>query len=152
MASRSTDIIATLDSVRHASFDGNEVERLRMRAAARRLLSRVESPRERAVGYCFEHPAVYAATQTCVDLGLWATWTAAGGSEKSILELVKLTTRSDDIEPNLLRRLFRLLAAFNVVEETGEDLLKPTPYSHAIGDESTKVQATLQAALGFLFP
>lgn len=43
-------------------------------------------------------------------------------------------------------RLFRLLAAFNVVEETAEDKFKPTPFSNAIGDESTKVRASLQAA------
>lgn len=43
-------------------------------------------------------------------------------------------------------RLFRLMAAFNVVEETGVDKFKPTPFSLAIGDESTKVRASLEAA------
>jgi hypothetical protein len=43
-------------------------------------------------------------------------------------------------------RLFRLLAAFNVVQETAQDRFKPTPFSLAIGDESTKVRASLQAA------
>lgn len=43
-------------------------------------------------------------------------------------------------------RFFRLLSAFNVVEETAEDCFKPTPFSYAIGDESTKVRASLQAA------
>ncbi|KAK3331776.1 S-adenosyl-L-methionine-dependent methyltransferase [Cercophora scortea] len=140
----SPDLIAVLDSVSHASFNGDEVERLRVRAAARRLLARVESPYERAWGFCFEHPAVFAALQTTIDIGLWKAWTAAGGGEKSIDELVKLATV--EVEPNLLRRLFRLLAAFNVVEETGADMFKPTPFSHAIGDESTKVRASLEAA------
>lgn len=80
------------------------------------------------------------------NLGLWKAWTAAGGGQNSIDELVKLTLRPADVDPNLLRRLFRLLAAFNVVEETGEDEFKPTPFSYAIGDESTKVRASLQAA------
>lgn len=43
-------------------------------------------------------------------------------------------------------RFFRLLSAFNVVEETAEDCFKPTSFSYAIGDESTKVRASLQAA------
>lgn len=43
-------------------------------------------------------------------------------------------------------RLFRLLAAFNVIEETGEDKFKPTAFSYAIGDESTRVRRSLQAA------
>ncbi|KAL2811281.1 S-adenosyl-L-methionine-dependent methyltransferase [Aspergillus granulosus] len=138
------DIIATLDAVQPAAFGVNEVERLQVRAAARRLLARLESPYERAWGFCFEHPVVFAALQTCIDLGLWKSWTAAGGGEKSIDELVQLT--SPTIETNLLRRFIRLLAAFYVVEETGEDRFKPTPFSYAIGDESTKVRASLQAA------
>jgi hypothetical protein len=96
------------------------------------------------LGVCFEHPVVFAALQTCIDLGLWKEWAAAGGGEKSLDELVKLATPA--IETNLLRRLFRLLAAFNVVDETGQDTFQPTPFSHAIGDENTKVRASLQAA------
>lgn len=155
-------IISALDAVKPQLFGGNEVDRLQVRAAARRLLARVETPYERAWGFCFEHPVVFAALQTCIDLGLWKSWTGGGGGEKSIDELVQLT--SPTIETNLLRkslptivtfssthtgrtgRLFRLLAAFYVVEETAEDRFKPTPFSYAIGDESTKVRASLQAA------
>ncbi|PKS08432.1 hypothetical protein jhhlp_005143 [Lomentospora prolificans] len=144
MASQPKDLIALLDGVDHGSFNGDEVERLKVRAAARRLLARVESPYERAWGFCFEHPVVFAALQTFIDLGLWKAWTGVGGGEKSIDDLVKLCARN--IQPNLLRRLFRLLVAFNVVEETAEDKFKPTPFSLAIGDESTKVRASLEAA------
>uniref|UniRef100_A0A8H7K161 O-methyltransferase C-terminal domain-containing protein n=1 Tax=Bionectria ochroleuca TaxID=29856 RepID=A0A8H7K161_BIOOC len=143
MASDSQKIIDILEGVNHASF-ANEVERLRVRAAARKLLAKVESPYERAWGFCFEHPVVFAALQTSIDLGLWAAWNAAGGGDKTIDDLVKLAKH--DIQPNLLRRLFRLLAAFNVVEEVGVDTFKPTPFSAAIGDESTKVRASLEAA------
>ncbi|KAJ5778037.1 hypothetical protein N7520_001283 [Penicillium odoratum] len=144
MVSLNEVIIAVLDGIQIDAFGGNEVERLKVRAAARRLLARVETPYERAWGFCFEHPAVFAALQTCIDLGLWRSWTAIGGGEKSIDELVDLTKPT--VETNLLRRFFRLLAAFNVVEETGEDRFKPTPFSFAIGDESTKVRASLEAA------
>lgn len=157
-------IVAALDAVQPGAFGGNEVERLQVRAAARRLLARVESPYERAWGFCFEHPVVFAALQTFIDLGLWKAWTGVGGGEKTVDELVKFTTPT--IETNLLRtfvcmsarmvriianntitgRLFRLLAAFNVVQETGEDKFKPTSFSYAIGDESTKVRASLEAA------
>ncbi|KAF5975967.1 O-methyltransferase [Fusarium bulbicola] len=118
--------------------------RLRVRAAARRLLARVETPYEGAWGFCFEHPAVFAALQTAIDLGIWKAWTKEGGGKKTIDELAKLTGR--DVEPNLLRRLFRLLAAFYVVDGTDVDTFNPTPFSYAIGDESTKVRASLEAA------
>ncbi|KAJ5155032.1 uncharacterized protein N7500_010471 [Penicillium coprophilum] len=143
LPSETNKIIDSLDAVQPGIFSGNEVERLKVRAAARRLLARVETPYERAWGFCFEQPVVFAALQTCIDLGLWKSWTDVGG-EKSIDELVAFTTPS--VDTNLLRRLFRLLAAFNVVEETAKDRFKPTPFSTAIGDESTKVRASLQAA------
>ncbi|KAJ5082209.1 hypothetical protein N7532_011252 [Penicillium argentinense] len=145
MTSQTEQIVAALDAVHPEAFGGNEVERLQVRAAARRLLARVESPYERAWGFCFEHPVAFAALQTCIDVGLWKAWTISGGGEKNIDELVKFTQPA--VETNLLRRLFRLLAAFNVVEETGQDNFKPTPFSLAIGDDSTKVRASLQAAL-----
>ncbi|KAJ6080801.1 hypothetical protein N7499_005675 [Penicillium canescens] len=137
-------IITSLDAVEPEVFSGNEVERLKVRAAARSLLARVETPYERAWGFCFEHPAVFAALQTCIDVGLWKSWTMVGGGKKTIDELVEFT--SPIVDTNLLRRLFRLLAAFNVVEETLEDTFKPTPFSYAIGEESTKVRASIQAA------
>jgi hypothetical protein len=96
----STDsLIATLDNIQ---FNGDEVERLRVRAAARRLLARLETPNERAWGFDFEQPAVNAAIQTCINLGLWKAWTESGGGKKTIDELVKLTGR--EVEPNLLRK------------------------------------------------
>ncbi|KAJ5707072.1 hypothetical protein N7488_006873 [Penicillium malachiteum] len=144
MVSLNEIIIAVLDGIQFDAFGGDEIERLKVRAAARRLLARVETPYERAWGFCFEHPIVFAALQTCLNLGLWKNWTGIGGGEKSIDELVAMTTPT--VETNLLRRLFRLMAAFNIVEEAGEDRFKPTPFSFAIGDDSTKVRASLEAA------
>jgi hypothetical protein len=136
-------LIATLDNIHPSQFNGNEVERLRVRAAARRLLARLETPNERAWGFDFEQPAVNAAIQTCINMGLWKGWTESGGGKKTIDELVKLTGR--DVEPNLLRRLFRIMAAFYVVEETAEDTFKPTPFSHAIGDENSGIRGSIEA-------
>ncbi|KAJ6016241.1 hypothetical protein N7540_010832 [Penicillium herquei] len=149
MASLNEVVIAVLDGIQFDAFGGDEVERLKVRAAARRLLARVETPYERAWGFCFEHPIVFAALQTCINLGLWKKWTGIGGGEKSIDELVAMATPT--VETNLLRRLFRLMAAFNIVEEAGEDRFKPTPFSFAIGDESTKVRASLEAATNQYF-
>lgn len=95
-------IIGSLDVIEPGVFAGNEVERLKVRAAARRLLARVETPYERAWGFCFEQPVVFAALQTCIDLGLWKSWTGVGG-EKSIDELVAFTTPT--VDTNLLRKL-----------------------------------------------
>lgn len=106
MPSQTQEIIAALDAVKSEAFGSNEVERLQVHAAARRLLARVETPYERAWGFCFEHPVVFAALQTCIDLGLWKSWTSVGGGEKFIDELVKLTTPT--IDTNLLRNNGRI--------------------------------------------
>lgn len=100
--STQTRVITALDSVHPEAF-GTEVERLQVRAAARRLLARLETPYERAWGFCFEHPVVFAALQVCIDLGIWKAWTNKGGGEKSINELVELANTNVDI--NLLREL-----------------------------------------------
>lgn len=101
MLSQTEETIAALDSVQPEAFGGNEVERLKVRAAVRRLLARVETPYERAWGFCFEHPVVFAALQICIDVGLWKAWTDAEGGERSIDELVNFTTPI--VDTNLLR-------------------------------------------------
>ena len=102
MSAQTQAIIDALDAVHPEVFGGNEVDRLQVRAAARRLLARVESPCERAWGFGFEHPVVFAALQIGIDVGLWKTWTGLGGGEKTIDELVQLTTPT--VDTNLLRR------------------------------------------------
>lgn len=104
MTSQTQQTITALDAVHPEAFGGNEVERLQVRAAARRLLARVESPYERAWGFCFEHPVVFAALQTCIDVGLWKAWTVSGGEEKTLHDLAKLTNPT--VEINLLRMWF----------------------------------------------
>ncbi|KAJ6172591.1 hypothetical protein N7470_001658 [Penicillium chermesinum] len=132
MSTQTQSIVSALDAVQPDLFGGNEVERLQVRAAARRLLARVETPYERAWGFCFEHPVVFSALQTCIDVGLWKAWTSAEGGEKTLDELVSFT--KPVVETNLL------------LEETGQEKFKPTPFSLAIGEPSTKVAASLEAA------
>ncbi|PYI20164.1 putative O-methyltransferase [Aspergillus violaceofuscus CBS 115571] len=153
MTSKPTnDIVKILDGIQADALGNSEVDRLRLCAAARRLLARVETPYERAWDLCFAQPIIFAAIQTCINLQLWKAWTDVGDGEMSLDELVRLTTPT--VDTNLLReanvicqlgRLLRLLAAFDVVEQTAADRYKPTTFSYAIGDESTSVRASLQA-------
>ena len=85
-----------------------------------------------------------AGIQVGIDTGLWEAWTAAGGGVKSLDELCKLA--KVDIEPNLLRRFLRHLAAFNVVEEKGVDQWAPTTFSTALGTPSSSIGLLFQGA------
>ncbi|OTB00254.1 hypothetical protein M426DRAFT_238377 [Hypoxylon sp. CI-4A] len=126
-----------LDALTLADFEGHETKRLQLLSSARKLLSRVELNQERVMNIAFSQPITYAALKTCVDLGLWHGWTEAGGGEKSVDELVKLTSKDCDL--NLLRRFLHLLGAANIIEETGEDRYRPTNFSFSIGDKSTRM-------------
>ncbi|KAI1078806.1 putative O-methyltransferase [Whalleya microplaca] len=130
-------LVDLLDNVQVADLEGQEPARLRLIAAARKLASRLETNEEKAHLITIGQPATFAALQTCVDVGLWNGWTAAGGGEKSLENLARLTEK--DCDANLLTRLLRLLSAANIVDETSEDRYKPTPFSLSIGDNSTHI-------------
>ncbi|KAI0386350.1 putative O-methyltransferase [Hypomontagnella monticulosa] len=134
-------VVDKLEAFTASDFKDHDVERFRLLVAARKLISRLETPQERMISIAYHETMVFAVLKTCIDIGLWDKWTAAGGGEKSLDELVKLTTKDCDI--NLLRRLLRLMGAENIIEETGEDRYKPTPFSLSIGDESTLISQAL---------
>ncbi|KAK3942464.1 O-methyltransferase-domain-containing protein [Diplogelasinospora grovesii] len=125
--------IAALDAIAGDGFAGDEVGRLAVVAAARRLLTRLQTPSEQAWGYMFNHAVIFASIQTLRDIGLWEAWTAAGAGEKTVDELVKLANTF--IQPDLLRRLLRLLAAAGVITEVGEDKYTTTPFSTRLGSD-----------------
>ncbi|KAJ7368108.1 S-adenosyl-L-methionine-dependent methyltransferase [Mycena albidolilacea] len=131
MAQSIQKIISALDSI-PAELDGKE--RTQVTEALRRTLARLQTPFERSWEMMLLHPLVYAACQTGIDLDLWKGWYASGGGQKSLAEVVKMCSK--DCDPNLLRRLLRLLVIGNVVEETGPDTFEATVFSLAMGEKS----------------
>ncbi|KAI0532146.1 putative O-methyltransferase [Xylaria digitata] len=113
-----TELLATLDGVGLEDFKGNDIERLRLIGTVKKLLGRVET-QERLFDIVFGQPVVFAAMETLLDLGLWKKWAAIDGASKSVDELCQLCTQECD--PNLLRRLLRLLASVHVIAESSQD-------------------------------
>ncbi|OTA59731.1 putative O-methyltransferase [Hypoxylon sp. EC38] len=120
-------LLGRLEAITPADFEGRESERLQLLTSARKLLSRLETKEEKM-------SSRICCMKTFIDIGLWRGWTAAGGGEKSLEDLARLTTKDCDL--NLLRRLLRLLGVVNIIEEIGEDKYKPTDWSLVIGDDS----------------
>ncbi|KAF8211317.1 S-adenosyl-L-methionine-dependent methyltransferase [Mycena galopus ATCC 62051] len=116
--------------------------------ALRRTLDRLQTPFERAWEMITFQPLVFAACQTGIDIGLWVGWRSAGGGPKSLVELVEVCEKECD--PNLIRRLMRLLVVGNVVEETGLDTFKSTAFSLAMGERSLAL--TLQSGTHHWLP
>ncbi|GAP91262.1 putative winged helix-turn-helix transcription repressor DNA-binding [Rosellinia necatrix] len=119
-------LIDTLDGIGVGDFEANDLERLQLIEAAKRLLSRIETREERMYDITFTEPIVFAALQILLDLGIWKQWTMARGVSKSVDELSELCTARCD--PNLLRRLLRLLASVYMIKETCQDCYELTPF------------------------
>lgn len=78
-------VLNKLEAFTAADFEGHNIERLKM-----------------------QQSLVDSALRICLDIGLWHEWTATGGGEKHVTELVELTTTP--CEPNLLRQFTGTLA------------------------------------------
>ncbi|KAI0554004.1 putative O-methyltransferase [Xylaria curta] len=122
--SKITSLIDVLESVRADDFQDSDADRVQLIETVKKLLSRVETREERLYDITFGQPIVSAALQTLLDLGLWKEWAAIGGASKSVDQLRELCTQ--DCDPNLLRRLLRLLASHQIIVETGQDQFELT--------------------------
>ncbi|KAJ2990637.1 hypothetical protein NUW58_g2845 [Xylaria curta] len=121
------ELLDNLKKIEAGDFKANDLDRLRLVEVAKKLLNRVETQEERLFDIAFGQPIIFAALQTLVDLELWQQWARIGGGPKSVDELCELCTQKCD--PNLLRRLLRLLAPVHMVAETGEDQYELTHLS-----------------------
>ncbi|KAL1854383.1 hypothetical protein Daus18300_011482 [Diaporthe australafricana] len=138
MASFVSETTELLDSIRPESFK-SETERSEAKEAARRLLARLETPFERGWAITLEASVLVPGLLVFYDLEIWSKWAGIHKSQgpipQSLVHIVKMC--STPAEPNLLRRFLRHFAALNVLEETAVDEWKPTPFSLAMGEEST---------------
>lgn len=109
--------------------------------AVRRLLARLETPFERAWRLSWINGNVHAAVQVVLDLGVWEAWYLSKRHEMTLLGLHALARIPCDLA--LLRRMFRLLACENVVQELGEDRYGATAFSEALGQTKEPVAQTI---------
>lgn len=97
--------ITDLDAI-HLDRFASDAERYAAKEAARRLLSRLETPFERGWTLTFETPVLIAALQVCLNLGIWAKWYEAaqndGVSSHTLDQIASMS--KEEVEPNLLRR------------------------------------------------
>ncbi|KAG9253823.1 O-methyltransferase-domain-containing protein [Emericellopsis atlantica] len=148
-----SDLVKKLDSVERADFESDS-DRFAVKEAARRLLSRLETPFEQGWAIDFENPGLIAGLQMVQDLGIWTQWTEADkqrpGSRRTLDELLGWATAA--CEPDLLRRLLRHIAALHLLEEVDVDTWKPTPFSLHMGAKETYVGDIVKAGLDHAIP
>jgi hypothetical protein len=99
------NLIETLNAATATQFEGNDISRLQLAMAARKLFYKLETNEEKVLRLVNEEPVVFSAIQILIDTGIWDAWTADGGGEKDIDELTAIAGK--DVDPELLRRFFR---------------------------------------------
>ncbi|KAI5921220.1 S-adenosyl-L-methionine-dependent methyltransferase [Camillea tinctor] len=142
MSGDKLELLASLSKLSPEDFEGNEVERLQFISAAQKVVNALQTNEEKVYDVTFTQPIVFSALQICVDLGLWEAWTAAAGNTKTVEELSKMTKPQAD--PNLIRRLLRLLGSVGIIQEVGEDTYSATRFSLALGDKNSLMPQSIQ--------
>ncbi|KAL4802514.1 S-adenosyl-L-methionine-dependent methyltransferase [Aspergillus unguis] len=115
-----------------ATYAGNSDEDVRAEYldAARHLVYALETPREAMIRYCWSQSTLYAAIESCVDLGVFPIL-AKDDTPKTAAELAK-ATGADTL---LLSRILKHLGAMGVIVETGEDTYRRNGFSTSLSNK-----------------
>ncbi|KAL4914334.1 S-adenosyl-L-methionine-dependent methyltransferase [Aspergillus aurantiobrunneus] len=95
--------------------------------AARHLVYALETPREAMIRYCWSQSTLYAAIESCVDLGVFPIL-SKDDTPKTAAELAEAT----NADPLLLSRLLKHLGAMGVIAEAGEDTYRRNGFSTSL--------------------
>ncbi|KZN85436.1 Demethylsterigmatocystin 6-O-methyltransferase [Penicillium chrysogenum] len=101
--------------------------RLKLPEAARSLTYALETPREAIIRHCWSESTSYAALETAVDINLFSAL-GTDDKPKTVAELAEATS----VDPILLGRLMKHLAAIGTISETGYNEYCPTGFSKVL--------------------
>jgi hypothetical protein len=104
------------------------VTRLELLARARDLVRALEAPRETMIKHCWAQPATLAALPICRSKGVFDLMIQDGGKPKKAKDLAVLSS----MDPPLLARILRHLAAMGYVKEAAADVYEPTNFTRAL--------------------
>ncbi|KAG8167991.1 hypothetical protein KVR01_003680 [Diaporthe batatas] len=153
MTTYTSETMKLIDSIQPESFQ-SEADRYEAKEAVRKLLGHLETPFERGWALTMEISVLAPGLIVFHDLGIWSEWESLSKSQgpipQSLDQIVKMC--SAPAEPNLLRRFLRHFAALHVLEETALDEWKPTPFSLAMGDESTYTNQLVRCGFTHCIP
>ncbi|KAI1775116.1 hydroxyindole O-methyltransferase [Hypoxylon cercidicola] len=127
--------------------NGKNQVRLDLLKSARDLVRALETPRETMIRHCWAQPSAFIAIEIGIKIGLFRALSLVEGSKKASDLAHKL-----NVDPALVGRILRHLAAMGYITETGADEYKPTKFSTAlnireIGDGYPLVTAYVRPAV-----
>ncbi|KAI1371935.1 hydroxyindole O-methyltransferase [Hypoxylon crocopeplum] len=107
--------------------NGEDQVRLGLLKSARNLVRALETPRETMIRHCWAEPSAFIAIEIGIKIGLFRALSLGGDSKKASDLAQKL-----NVDPALVGRILRHLAAMGYITETGADEYKPTQFSSAL--------------------
>ncbi|RDW64441.1 uncharacterized protein DSM5745_09852 [Aspergillus mulundensis] len=115
-----------------ASYEETKDEDIRAEYldAARHLVYSLETPREAMIRYCWSQSTLYAAIETCVNLGVFVIL-SKDDTPKTVDELAKAT----NADVLLISRLLKHLSTMGVIVETAEDTYRRNGFSTSLSNK-----------------
>ncbi|KAL6859799.1 hypothetical protein ACO1O0_003823 [Amphichorda felina] len=108
--------------------DGSDEDvRLDLLIKARTLWKALETPRETMIRHCWAQPAAFTALTAGVEKGVWTYLAERDGPFKAA-EVAKVK----EIDPPLLSRLMRHVAAMGYLKEVGPDTYESTNFTRSL--------------------
>ncbi|TLD12127.1 uncharacterized protein PgNI_03583 [Pyricularia grisea] len=117
-------IAATADSVTAE----DQAARYDLLLKARSLVQALETPRETMIKHCWAQTSATGALTFGIDTGLWELMARNGDRPQAVADLAAAL----GIDPPLLARVMRHVAAMGYLKETGVDEYQPTAFIKAL--------------------
>ncbi|KAJ5835419.1 Winged helix-turn-helix transcription repressor DNA-binding [Penicillium robsamsonii] len=122
-----SDLLQTVASHGKDLLAQDPEARAKLLEATRSLTYALETPREAIIRHCWSESTSYAALETAVDINLFSAL-GTDDKPKTVAELAKATS----VDPILLERLMKHLAAMGTITETGHNKYCPTGFSKVL--------------------
>ncbi|KZM28029.1 uncharacterized protein EKO05_0002051 [Ascochyta rabiei] len=138
------DILGEITSLGDGLKSGSQGAREGLLSAASRLIAELQHPTENALQLLWAQPTHLAVIRMAVEIKLFQAMEstpATGESSASIAARCTPEGAVDPVDPVLVARMLRHLAAMSTVRELGPDVFAPSPTSRAFA--SDKYQDTI---------
>ncbi|KAI6282399.1 hypothetical protein MCOR27_003799 [Pyricularia oryzae] len=106
----------------------DDASRYELLLKARSLVQALETPRETMIKHCWAQTSATGALTFGVDAGLWELMARNGDGPQAVADLAAVL----GVDPPLLARVMRHVAAMGYLEEVGVDRYRPTAFVKAL--------------------
>lgn len=106
----------------------DDASRYELLLKARSLVQALETPRETMIKHCWAQTSATGALTFGVDAGLWELMARNGDAPQAVADLAAVL----GVDPPLLARVMRHVAAMGYLEEVGVDRYRPTAFVKAL--------------------